>query len=197
MAFSNWLMTRSKPDMRTAAWRILLLFGAALSTTVALFILVTTGLPQRAEFTGQMIPDSTPIAAEIGALAPDFQLQSTTGESIRLSDLRGQPVIVNFWATWCGPCVVEMPTLQSLYEARRQQGLRILAVNIGEPAQAVREWQADYGLTYDILIDEAQQVSTLYRLRGQPSTYVISPEGIIIDIFFGPVDINTLKAVLG
>ena len=173
------------------------MFGAVIAAITAFVILADTGLPQRANFTGDLSANSRPVAPELGAFAPDFELQSAEGESIRLSDLQGQPVIVNFWATWCGPCMVEMPILQSLYDNHRDQGVRILAVNMGETKQVVREWQSTYRLTYDLLIDESQSVSTLYRLRGQPSTFVISPEGVISDIFFGPVNEVTLRAVLG
>lgn len=183
--------------MMSSAQRTLLRFGAVVAMTAALVILLVTGLPQRATFTGQVTPGQPPVAPELNAIAPDFERESASGEVIRLSTLRGQPVIVNFWATWCGPCIIEMPILQSILEAHQADGLRILAVNMGEPASVVRQWQETYGFTYDLLIDEAQGVSTLYRLRGQPSTYVIAPDGIITDIFFGPVSESALTAALG
>ena len=176
--------------------RALYLTGAAAAMSAALWLLITTGLPQRAAFTGQIIPGQRPIAPELNALAPDFERPDVNGNPIRLSDLRGAPVVVNFWATWCGPCIVEMPILQSIFEARQDTGLRILAVNLGESASVVRAWGEAQGLTYDLLLDEQQQVAALYYLRGQPSTYVISREGVITAIFFGPISESGLLAAL-
>src|SRR5690606_335049 len=135
-------------------------------------------------------------APEVSALAPPFALTSLDGEVVRLADLRGQQVIVNFWATWCGPCRVEMPILQRLYDDAPPGALRILAVNLGEPPDAAREWQRSFNLTYDILLDEGQMVAALYQLRGQPSTYVISPDGIVTHIFYGAASEDALRAAL-
>ncbi|MBZ0299418.1 MAG: TlpA family protein disulfide reductase, partial [Anaerolineae bacterium] len=133
---------------------------------------------------------------ELNAYAPDFERPTLDGLPIRLTELRGAPLVLNFWATWCGPCIVEMPILQSIFEARHGTGLHILAVNLGEPAPVIRAWQQANHLTFDLLIDEQQTVAALYSLRGQPSTYVISPDGIITDIFFGPVSEGALIAAL-
>lgn len=180
-----------------ALQRLGLLVAAVVTMIAALVILLSSNLPQRAAFTGALSPGQLPVAPEIHALAPDFELLTLHGEPIRLSELRGRPVIVNFWATWCGPCIVEMPVLQSVFDHYQGEGLRILAVNMGEPPAAIREWQDAHGLTYDLLVDEAQVVSGRYWLRGQPSTYVISPEGVITDIFFGPVTEAALTAAIG
>lgn len=90
-----------------------------------------------------------------------------------------------------------MPILQNLYEARKDEGLRILAINLGESADKIRDWQTTMGLTYDMLVDERQSVAALYHLRGQPSTYVVSPNGIIANIFYGPTSESMLTAALG
>ncbi len=164
---------------------------------VAFLLLIQTGLPERARFTGQIISMDEIVAPEIRALAPDFERETLAGNTIRLSRLRGAPVILNFWATWCGPCAVEMPILQSVFDTyHATNGLRVLAVNLGEPAGLMRRWQEDHELTYDLVIDQAQQIAALYHLRGQPSTYVIGPDGRITDIFFGPVTFDTLVAAL-
>jgi peroxiredoxin len=177
-------------------YRFLLLFGAFAAFVTALAIIMSAGLPDRTEFTGQIIPGQLPIAPEINAVAPPFERSNLVGQVIRLSDLRGAPVIINFWATWCEPCRVEMPILQTVYEARKAEGLRILAVNLGESAELIRDWQTTMGLTYDMLVDKQQSVAVLYRLRGQPSTYVVSPNGIITHIFYGPASENALAAAL-
>jgi len=181
----------------TAIQRLGLLIGAAIALMAALIILLTASLPQRAAFTGELSVDQIPIAPEIHALAPDFERMTLVDETLRLSDLRGSPVILNFWATWCGPCIVEMPILQSIFEQHQAEGLHILAVNMGESRSIVQRWQDRHEFTYNLLIDEDQMVSNLYRLRGQPSTYVISPDGVITAIFFGPVTETALTAALG
>lgn len=171
--------------------------GAAVNLTAALLLIISVGLPQRADFTGQRSDNlALPIAPEIGALAPDFTRSTIHGEPITLADLRGRPVIINFWATWCQPCLVEMPILQTLYEAYQDAGLRILAINLGEAPAAIQHWQERLGLSYDMIIDEEQTVATRYFLRGQPSTYVVTPDGIISHIFYGPVREAALQQAL-
>jgi len=89
-----------------------------------------------------------------------------------------------------------MPALQASYDAYRQQGLRILAVNLGEAPQTARAWADTMKLTFDILLDPQQEIAGLYQLRGQPSTYVVSPDGIISHIFYGPTTDNRLRDAL-
>jgi thiol-disulfide isomerase/thioredoxin len=170
--------------------------GAILSIAGALLLIANAGLPERAQFTGQVIPGQLPVAPEIAAVAPSFEIPSLANGSLRLSDLRGNPLVINFWATWCEPCRVEMPTLQKVYESYQNQGLRILAVNLGEPANAVSNWVQTLGLTFDVLLDQDGHTAALYHLRGQPSTYIVSPDGIIVQIFYGPVDETSLRNTL-
>lgn len=176
--------------------RALLLAGAVAAFAAALLIVYSGGLPHRADFTGYIIRGQGITAPEIGALAPDFDQPTTSGTHQRLHDLRGAPVVLNFWATWCVPCRVEMPILQDLYTTYQPQGLHILAVNLGEAPAVVRGWQQAMNLTYDILLDEQQAVAAAYHLRGQPSTYVIAPDGVIRHIFYGPVSRAALEAAI-
>ncbi len=174
--------------------RLLLLATAAITWMAAVLLLVGTGLPDRATFTGQITVGEIPTAPEINAIAPPFTLTTITGETVDLAELRGTPVIINFWATWCTPCKVEMPILQRLYTDYQAQGLHILAINLGEEPAAVREWQTTLGLTYDLLLDTQTSTAARYYLRGQPSTYVVSPTGIITHIYYGPVSDQALRA---
>jgi peroxiredoxin len=112
------------------------------------------------------------IAPDVGALAPDFRLRSVEGRSVHLVDYRGQVVLLNFWATWCGPCRIEMPAIQDRYERYREQGLVVLAVNFDEPAQQVAAFRDDLGLTFPILLDPGARVQDLYRNRGYPTFFV-------------------------
>lgn len=123
---------------------------------------------------------------QIGSPAPDFTTHNLAGDRVQLADLRGSPVIINFWATWCGPCAQEMPILQSLADRYADTGLRVLAVNTGESPAEIADWQQRLDLRYDLLLDRDQAIAALFRLRGQPSTYIVDAEGIISHIFYGP-----------
>jgi peroxiredoxin len=172
--------------------RRLILSSAAISAAVV--ILIVVGLPQRADYTGVLtIPGVRPTAPEINAYAPPFALPTLMGELLQLESLRGETVLINFWATWCVPCAIEMPELQTLYE---QRDVRIIAVNLGESREEVAAWVEAFGLTFDVVLDARQEVAALYALRGQPSTYVVSPDGIITAIFYGAVKMNTLSPYL-
>lgn len=162
---------------------------------VAGAIVVAAGLPERAAFTGRLA-DGTLVGPDVGLAAPPFEAVTPDGATVALASLRGQPVLINFWATWCVPCEIEMGDLQTLYEARRDEGLRIVAVNLREPADAVRAWAADLGLTYDLVLDPTGEIAQAYALRGQPSTYVISPDGTITRVFYGAADASALETAL-
>jgi cytochrome c biogenesis protein CcmG/thiol:disulfide interchange protein DsbE len=113
------------------------------------------------------------------APAPDFALEQLDGGPLSLSEHRGQIVLVNFWATWCAPCRLEMPALQDRFERYRNQGFVVLAVNDEEPAGDVREYVEELGLTFPVLLDPSGQVQQLYAVHGYPSSYLIDRAGTI------------------
>lgn len=133
---------------------------------------------------------------EVGDTAPDFTLQSLSGKKVSLSDYRGKPVLLNFWATWCEPCRGEMPFLQEVAEDTEwtAQGLVILAVNLGESAAAVGDFVDRYGLTFTVLLDTTDKVGMQYNARYIPTTYFIDKDGIIrsakIGAFSGKSEID-------
>ncbi|MFH1648008.1 MAG: TlpA disulfide reductase family protein [Chloroflexota bacterium] len=122
-----------------------------------------------------------------GRTAPDFQLQSLGGETVSLSGLRGQPVMVNFWASWCGPCREEMPFIQKVYEDTtwKTRGLVILAVNLAESPAEVQKFMDALGLSFTVLLDSQQEVGKLYNVSAIPTTYFIDKNGIIRDVKIG------------
>lgn len=111
--------------------------------------------------------------------APDFSLEDMDGEVYRLSDFRGQPVIVNFWATWCPPCRKEMPSMQRAWEQLREEGVEMLAINVGETPDTVFRFTADYPVEFPLLLDLDSAVTEAWPIRGLPSTFVVDPEGRI------------------
>jgi peroxiredoxin len=115
------------------------------------------------------------------ATAPDFQLKSLAGPTVSLSTLRGRPVLLNFWATWCGPCRSEMPFLQQLFNDPQwqAQGLVLLAVNLEESEAAVRQFMTDNTFSFTVLLDTAGEAGRLYNISAIPTTYIIDKDGII------------------
>jgi peroxiredoxin len=126
-------------------------------------------------------------APQQGFLAPDFELKTTTGETIKLSDLRGQAVLVNLWATWCPPCRAEMKSIEKVYNEYKDQGLVVLAVDMtyqDDPTK-VAPFVAEQRLTFPILLDESGDVGHAYQLRSLPSSFFIGRDGIIHEVVIG------------
>ncbi|MCE7946971.1 MAG: TlpA family protein disulfide reductase [Chloroflexi bacterium CFX4] len=150
--------------------------------------------------------DSPPIVALtpftlIGSPAPDFELPTPNGETLRLSALRGQWVVVNFWATWCAPCRAEMPVLQALIdspsEAARALGqVALIAVNRDESESAVRAFLDELNLTLPVALDAGGKISNRYGIVSLPITFFIDPEGIVRHKQIGEVTAAILEQTL-
>ena len=128
---------------------------------------------------------------EIGSQAPDFTTLLVDGTSVTLSNLQGKPVIINFWATWCGPCVREMPAFERLQKDFGDK-IEILAVNCGEDAATVKEFVKKNGYTFPVALDEAYATSILYPTNGIPYTVIVDKEGIVTEISTGASDADTM-----
>ena len=126
-------------------------------------------------------------APQQGFLAPDFELNTPTGESIRLSDLRGQAVLINLWATWCPPCRAEMQSIEKVYQEYKDQGFTVLAVNMTyqDDPLSVMPFVSEQGLTFPILLEETGEMAKAYQLRSLPSSYFVRKDGIINEIVIG------------
>lgn len=111
------------------------------------------------------------------ASAPDFTLPSLDGPNLRLQEQRGRVVMINFWASWCGPCRVEMPHLARLYEKYRGSGFTVLAVNIDESPQKAASLATQLGMRFPVLLDTDKKVSRLYDLSTMPSTVLVDRDG--------------------
>ena len=111
------------------------------------------------------------------AQAPDFTLRQIDGPNLRLGEQRGRVVMVNFWATWCGPCRVELPQLAKLHEKYRGSGFQLLAVNIDEDPNAARALASKLGLKFPVLLDTDKKVVGTYDLNAMPATVLIDKDG--------------------
>lgn len=121
----------------------------------------------------------------LGNLAPEFKLPSFDGPSFSLSGLRGKPVMLNFWATWCDACRFEMPLLQQVQEKWSERGLVLLAIDIGEKPEQVRNFMQSQRLSLTVLLDSQGEVANRYGIRYLPTTFFINGDGIIKEIRIG------------
>ena len=137
-----------------------------------------------------------PIGTAVGERAPDFTVISDTGETHRLSDYRGQVVLINFWGTWCGPCRREMPEFEAIYETNRDKGFEILALAVRDTNETVQAFRSEFGLSFPLAIDVDEQISQMYVVPGQPSTYIINAEGIIVFRQFSIVTEDQIEPIL-
>jgi peroxiredoxin len=112
--------------------------------------------------------------------APGFDLEGPDGETYRLADMRGKPVIVNFWATWCPPCRAEMPALQRAWEQLEEQGVMLVAVNVGETKEEIDAFAAQVEVDFPLPMDTEMTVSQSWPMRGLPTTFVVDPEGRLV-----------------
>lgn len=128
---------------------------------------------------------------EIGKSAPDFELTKLDGTNVKLSDLKGKKVILNFWATWCGPCQQEMPDMEAFYKEHKEN-VEILAVNYtpsekGGEEEKVSNFIKEKGITFPVLLDKNIDVTTAYKVITIPTSYFIDTKGVIQDKFIGPM----------
>ncbi|HIH96222.1 MAG TPA: TlpA family protein disulfide reductase [Thermoplasmata archaeon] len=131
---------------------------------------------------GCSAPSSPPTPTQgtkVGNLAPDFQLHNLEGKPVSLSGFRGKPVMLNFWATWCHPCVFEMPYLQQVYEERSARGLVLLPINIDATSPKVSQFLQSHKLSLPVLLDTKKDVAQTYNIQYIPTTFFIDKDGII------------------
>ena len=138
------------------------------------------------------------LPVEVGTPAPDVVARDLEGERVALGDLEGEVVLLNIWATWCPPCVEEMPSMQRLHEQLAPEGLRVVAVSVdaapgerdigGRPGGNIREFADRLGLTFDIWHDPSGEIQRRYRTTGVPESFVIARDGTIIKKVIGATE---------
>lgn len=124
-------------------------------------------------------------AAVDTGVAPEFTLTNLDGTNLRLTELRGQVVLINFWASWCGPCRQEMPVLDRLHQRYKDTGFTVLGINVEGEAVPARAIAVKTGVTFPVLIDADQKISKLYDLKAMPSTVIIDRDGKIRFVHHG------------
>ena len=149
---------------------------------IILFIIAASGiyLLFRRDFTS---------GPKLGAFAPEFTLKDSKQQEVPLASLRGKVVLLNFWATWCGPCQEEMPSLEALYQRYKDKGFVVLGVSLDEEGwPAIEDFTKRIPVNFPILLDAQQATSDLYQVYRIPETYLIDSSGKIVDKFVGPQD---------
>ncbi len=173
MAFRRWLLALAALALLLAllAWG-----GGALARIRS--ILILGGGEAVAPRTSEVFQGMGFLAQAPRAGAPDFFLPTLEGQNHTLSQHRGKVVLINFWATWCPPCIREMPSMQLLYDKFRAQGFEIVAISLdqGNP-DGVREFVQKLNLSFPIVLDAANDVKQLYQVRGLPTSYLVDRQG--------------------
>lgn len=143
---------------------LLLLFAAAISYAVV-----------------QSFSDGRSKLITEGDQAPDFTLETLDGETVQLSDYRGQGVFLNFWATYCPPCKEEMPYMESQYQSFKDEGVQVIAVDVAEPRVTVNRFVTKYNLSFPIPMDSNEEVLNAYGVGPIPVTFLINEDGVVVD----------------
>ncbi|MED4603771.1 redoxin family protein [Paenibacillus validus] len=157
--------------MGTAGRKWMALLAVTLILAAAVYALVQSGTREA----GTIRP---------GGQAPDFSIIGLDGSAVKLSDYRGKDVLLNFWASWCGPCVSEMPRMNEAYRTG-MPGVEIVAVNVGESRGTVSEFASRQGLAFPVLLDPSGEAARSYQIVGLPTSILIDSDGCIVSVVPG------------
>jgi peroxiredoxin len=159
----------------------MVILGVLISGAVLVFLLLRQG--ENPAVSGQ------PTVVSVDRPAPDFSLPLLDGRKTRLSDYTGQVVLLNIWATWCPPCLSEMPSMEKLYQKFKDEDFQILAVSIDTMgADVVAPFIKNHNLSFPVLIDSKGTITRLYRTTGVPESFIINKNGVVVQKIVGPID---------
>ncbi len=134
---------------------------------------------------------------QLGEAATDFALTDVSGKEVRLSALRGHPILLTFWASWCEPCKAEMPEIQKAYEQHKDRGFVVLAVNFGEKAEKAKAFTNERGLSFPVLVDRRANIASQYGVVSLPVSLFIDSEGLVRErVFGGTLTAGTIDRIL-
>jgi len=163
---------------------VTLVIGMLIGGTLGTAVLGAAGIVNVAGTVKAAFTQSEIFVPQVGVHAAEISLKSLDGASIRLSQFRSKPVVINFWATWCPPCRDEMPLLQETAE-RYSNDLVVLGINFDEPDALVRSFVDEFGITFPILLDPGGQIGDLYRVSAFPTTIIVDEAGVIQVVHIG------------
>ena len=135
-------------------------------------------------------------ALRVGDRAPDFALADLDGEPVRLADYAGRPVLVNFWASWCLPCVEEFPVLAEALETHADIGLAVIGIVYRDRSEAARAFGNQLGATWPLVMDPGERVARAYGVFGPPESWLVGPDGIVVSRHIGPFTAEELAEEL-
>jgi thiol-disulfide isomerase/thioredoxin len=167
---------------------LILLAGAGL---IGAALYLQSAAPSAAAFpapanSNELAAPAAPQGIRRGADAPDISVTTVTGELVRLSDFKGRPVMINFWASWCGPCTAEMKNIEAVYQDYKdEQQFVVLAVNQGESEDTVKGYAELWKLNFRLLMDKSDEAGRRYRIQALPTTIFVDHEGKIYEVEYG------------
>lgn len=151
-----------------------LIFFVVVGSIAALFIY------REASKTGQ------PGVISVGQQAPDFTIKDENGKQVKLSDFRGKLVFLNFWATWCAPCIEEMPEMDTLNQKFKDRKFQMMAVSVDNNWEVVKDFYNKHNLEIPTYLDPGQQIRNSYKVRGYPETFILDRNGSVLKYIIGP-----------
>jgi peroxiredoxin len=172
-----------------------------LAVLLGIAILGSVYLAERGNSQNGVTPVNVPGVAgsqalRVGEPAPDFTVSTPDGQTIQLADLKGRPVWINFWASWCAPCRAEFPEMDAVYQQQRDTGLELLAISFNERPEEVRAYLDRAQPSFTIGLDPQNTVAGRYRVMGLPTHIFIDAEGIVRDIRVGPMNQELMRQKL-
>ena len=172
--------------MRAVLW-------ALVGVLTVAWLFMGGGLESLTNLTGSSSPATSGGSADVGQRAPDLRLPLAGGGEVSLAQYRGQVVLVNLWATWCGPCRAEMPAMERTYQKHAPHGFAVLAVDVQERDPEVLAFLREVGVTFPSAMDTTGEVSRTWRAIGLPTSFLIDRQGIIRDVRVGPFTDDMLE----
>jgi len=139
--------------------------------------------------------ENLPVGTEVGERAPDFTGTTVDGETVRLSDFHGRIVLINDFATWCGPCLFETPHLVDVYNAQKNDVV-VIGLNLREENNDVTDYQSQFGVTYPLVMDPDGTLTKIYRPLGLPTSWFVDEDGVIRFVYTGPLTVEMIEKIL-